>query len=697
MALFLELFAIRWLSSDIRAFTVFKTFPLVACFVGFGLGYARVNDKLLVRIPIALLIFCLLINLADSVGFCLWGFPSASVFQWQPLVMVGSSLQYLSIFIVCLLALLVGPLLLCMYLGTRIASLFEQSAPLSAYAVNLLGAVAGSILFTVVSFLGPSPPWLLTIPALAILISLLKRKQWIGVGVLFAAVFVSFIPEHTTSLPLEADIADKIESTHSVLWSPYQRIDVTAFRLRNTDKNRVVGVELGVNRAFYQYYLDDSIDASILPQAMASMIEARRVEYKFPFELRKDAKSVLVVGAGTGQHVATALKMGATDIDAVEIDPLIIRMGDEYNAAYASPLVHKICDDARHYFNVCKKKYDLIIFSVLDSHTVAGQGSSVRLDSYVYTQQSFQKAASLLNPTGVLYISYASFRPQIESRLYETLKAAYNGAVCCYKSDFLGKNQNSYFAIGAQLKTTTPPAGWRMVAPPTAFVARPVLTDDWPYLYIDPTIVDGPYLLVVGIIVAISAFLARQTIFQDKQSGLNWQLFFLGSAFLLLELASIARLSLLFGSTWLTSAIVINLVLGMLLVANLIAIRFGSRLNDKVLYAALFTLILVSWLIPTNQMSAIAGSIGVAGPYLIAIATLSPMIAAGLIFPKAFAKAPSPAKALTFNILGSVLGGLLEYLSYYFGNSGLILISGILYLVSFLCYLRIGKTTAISE
>lgn len=57
---------------------------------------------------------------------------------------------------------------------------------------------------------------------------------------------------------------------------------------------------------------------------------------------------------------------------------------------------------------------------------------------------------------------------------------------------------------------------------------------------------------------------------------------FLGAAFLLLELQSIARLSLLYGSTWYTSAIVINSVLLMILGANFLVIKGSKVLAPKI-------------------------------------------------------------------------------------------------------------------
>src|SRR5215470_3595327 len=37
-SLFLELLLVRWIASEIRVFAYFKSLPLIACFLGFGLG-----------------------------------------------------------------------------------------------------------------------------------------------------------------------------------------------------------------------------------------------------------------------------------------------------------------------------------------------------------------------------------------------------------------------------------------------------------------------------------------------------------------------------------------------------------------------------------------------------------------------------------------------------------------------------------
>jgi hypothetical protein len=68
-----------------------------------------------------------------------------------------------------------------------------------------------------------------------------------------------------------------------------------------------------------------------------------------------------------------------------------------------------------------------------------------------------------------------------------------------------------------------------------------------------------------------------------------------------------------------------------------------------------------------------------------------PLFVAGLIFPSAFAQAPSAPKALTFNILGAIMGSFFEYFSNLYGINSLVLVSLALYSGAFLCCM-IGRS-----
>ncbi len=710
LSLYLELFAIRWLSVDVRAFTIFRTFPLVACFVGLGLGYARGNAKSVRLAAPALFLFAMVITITDKLQMTSLPFLSDSVFQWTNIMVnrpggLLAHLAYLASFTAILLILLAGPFFYSMFIGSRLGALFNQLSPLPAYALNLLGASIGSIVFTIICFyLGASPLALICFPIAILLCCMISEKRYSEVVILLAIPIVISLCGTSGDIESDQKLEANFKVTGKTFWSPYQRLQLNTFQLKNASAadNSIVGLNLVSNRLFYQAFFDEDLDRSKLPPAVTNILDQRHRHYNMPYKIKQNAKDILIVGAGIGQNVQAAVKNQATDIDAVEIDPLILRLGAKFNPYYARHEVHPICDDARHFFNTCKKKYDLIIFALIDSHTVTGMGSSVRLDAYVFTKESFCRALSLLKPNGVLFLSFAGSQPWIATRLYQTLQSAYQGNILALSYDspyFLGGHcficgvpQDLIQHLGNML-----PGEWKILSSlQDNTLARPVLTDDWPYLYVKPDVIDYPYLIVVASILLLSVFLSRKTIFDRSVSSIYWQSFFLGAGFLLLELQAIARLSLVFGSTWLTSAIVINAVLLLILAANMLVIKIQKMIAKLLvaIYFLLFLALCLSFCLPMNELFPITSRLGIYGYLLIITATILPVFFAGLIFPSIFAKVNSPSRALTFNVLGAVAGGLLEYASYYIGNNGLIMISAFLYLCSFICYLRYTKTKA---
>jgi len=153
---------------------------------------------------------------------------------------------------------------------------------------------------------------------------------------------------------------------------------------------------------------------------------------------------------------------------------------------------------------------------------------------------------------------------------------------------------------------------------------------------------------------------------------------------MLLELQFISRLAVLFGATWVTSAIIINGVLIMILIANLLAIKFRSQLQPKttLLYGGLVASLVISFLTPTSLQLMPLGSA------LITLVTFLPILFAALIFATSFARVKNASMALAFNLLGGGVGALLEYLSNYIGINNVLMIAALLYLCSLAFFLR---------
>src|SRR5207249_2402495 len=100
-----------------------------------------------------------------------------------------------------------------------------------------------------------------------------------------------------------------------------------------------------VNQASFQRVLNLSLESQDQNAALRRIAQY----YDLPHQLKSDAKRVLVVGAGTGNDVAAALRADAKDVTAVEIDPTILFLGERLHPErpYADSRVRIVNDDAR--------------------------------------------------------------------------------------------------------------------------------------------------------------------------------------------------------------------------------------------------------------------------------------------------------------------------------------------------------------
>ena len=120
---------------------------------------------------------------------------------------------------------------------------------------------------------------------------------------------------------------------------------------------------------------------------------------------------VLIIGAGSGSDVAVALAKGARHVDAVEIDPAIMQVGVDLhpNHPYDDPRVTRVIDDGRAFLHRSTSAYDLVIFALPDSLTLVNTSANLRLESFLFTVESFQEVRSHLAPDGV-FVLYNYYR-----------------------------------------------------------------------------------------------------------------------------------------------------------------------------------------------------------------------------------------------------------------------------------------------
>ena len=536
-------------------------------------------------------------------------------------------------------------------LAQRMGKEMGTLPPLRGYTLNLLGSLTGVGLFALISWLQLSPTW------------------WFAIG------FAAAIPLLLTSEPGTGHSAPKgVALTANIIlllaalfcvhllargarWSPYYKIT-----FGREDGDAVIEV----NNIFHQ---------SMAP------VGQKEYFYQWPYMAFGDTfENVLVLGAGSGTDVAAALKHGAIHVDAVEIDPVIVQLGREYHPdrPYSDPRVNVIIDDARHFLRTTTKKYDLVVFALIDSLTLQSSFSGVRLESYMFTEEAFQAVRDRLAPNGLLVV-YNYFRePWLVDRLANISAAAFGQEPRVHVHE-----ARAYLGVlmaGPRLsKLTNDPsipvrvtAYGQSHAPSPARIHRRDATiepasDDWPFLYLRDRHIPQHYLSALGLVLAVST-VAVFLVLRGHPGRWSWDFFLLGAGFMLLETRSITQFALLWGSTWVVASLAIASVLAMALVANYIVSKV-EVVRLWLVGGILFTLLAVNFLIPVGSISfesRIVESLFYAG------LMFSPILCAGLLFGSSVKRSTALARDYGTNLLGAMFGGVSEYLALVTGFSTLL-------------------------
>jgi hypothetical protein len=205
----------------------------------------------------------------------------------------------------------------------------------------------------------------------------------------------------------------------------------------------------------------------------------------------------------------------------------------------------------------------------------------------------------------------------------------------------------------------------------------PLPTDDWPFLYLRDRGI--PALNVRGIVlVAILSLLILLGFAPVRSIRPNWQMFFLGTGFMLLETKGVVQMALLFGATWFVNSIVFAAILVMILASNLYVLAARPRSLGPY-YALLLASILLGARVPLNVFLSLPAG---ARTLLSCSLTFAPIALAGVIFAASFRDSRQPDVDLGSNIGGVILGALCEFLSLVVGFNGLLFVALAFYALS---------------
>lgn len=660
LALYFELLLIRYLSTEVRVFAYIKNLPLIASFFGLGMGmvFGKPPKRLCRAFPFLAAILVLLAGFATQLHITHLPFPTADYFAFTTFSRTATSQILQSIeYITVVLGILMLVVAFFIVLGGVLGREFSLFAPLRGYSVNLVGSLAGIVAFTALCYVGSSPPVWLFVGLVAALPFLWNQRK---VVLLFVLVIV----------------ASGLNQGH-VLWSPYYRIDLIKLP-PPAGWNRPSAYLLTVNHDYHQKIVDLSPTfMSRYPDAQPN--RSAFSTYELPYVLVHSPKDVLVVGAGTGNDVAAALRHGVQHVDAAEIDPVIYGLGVRYHPEhpYSSPRVTMYNGDARTLFQQDKKKYNLIVFGYLDSQTLLTSFSAVRLDNYVYTLQSFQAARRHLAPGGSLFLAFASGKSFVTERLFATLTRVFGTPPRAY---FTRYDKTGVVFVEGAARNTQVHLGFPDLTSSLIRKSHNVTlaTDNWPFLYLRRRTIPFAILVILVPFLYWCFIIFKARVGWSSVNKVGYiHLFFLGAGFLLLETSGITRLSLLFGSTWVVNAVVIAAFILMAFLANTFVMlkpfphwQGYLGLFLSLALSVIFPYHVLNGLPPLQKVLASASLIGL------------PVFFSGLVFSRSFRDFEDPSAALGVNLLGAVLGGVMENSVMIGGTSILGVLAVALYVLS---------------
>lgn len=652
LMLFVELSLIRWTGSNVVYLSYFSNFVLLGSFLGIGIGFLRATARVETFrfAPIGLAFF---------VGFVLI-FPVEIDRSGDELIYFGAlgAATGLPLW-VTLPVVFLAVAGVMMMVAEGVARTFIRFEPLEAYRLDIGGSILGIVGFSVLSFTWAPPiAWGAVVAVLFLLLldRPLRPLQLVAVaGFVIMLGRESIVPQFS--------------------WSPYYKVSTVVVVGRpDITPIRVNGI----------------------PHQTMTTIEERRQAggevYFRPYQrTRTSLDSVLIVGAGSGTDVAIALDQGAGHVDAVEIDPRLQQIGAERHPErpYDDPRVEVFIDDGRAFLERTERTYDLILFALPDSLTLVSGQSSLRLESYLFTRQAIEEARDHLKPGGA-FAMYNFYREDwLVDRLAGTLAGAFGNAPCVESVGSRG--HLAVLIVGREASTVECPTAWSGAGSEAA--ATPA-TDDYPFLYLRERAIPGFYLLTLGLMLLASLGLTKWVAGGLRPMGGYLDLFFMGMAFLLLETKSVVQFALLFGTTWFVNALVFAGILLSVLAAVEVARRFALP-RPANLYVVLGASLVLAWLIPPDALLQLDPAARFVTATLVSFA---PIFVANLVFAQRFRAVGKSNMAFGANLLGAMVGGVLEYMALLTGYQALLLVVAGLYAAAFITgRAHLGLRSALPE
>jgi spermidine synthase len=275
------------------------------------------------------------------------------------------------------------------------------------YFIDLVGASLGSLaIIPLIPWLGPNRILILLFCLLALawfFVSPARKSIRIIVfGLLLAAFAAAFLFEAKVFPIIPTRESDKRQYNAQLKnkriefskWSTIDKIDVAPW----LNIRKVIWINGGTMMSFIMSFNGDLSKLEKIEWDPASL----------PYQVARNGTAVIIGSAG-GYEVLCALSHDFRYIVAIEMDPVICALLKNEYAVYTGgifnlPQVNLVADEGRSVLKRLSRKFDVI--QMVNSHNADSllSGALSISETYIYTVESFKDYWEHLEPDGFVYI-----------------------------------------------------------------------------------------------------------------------------------------------------------------------------------------------------------------------------------------------------------------------------------------------------
>jgi len=324
------------------------------------------------------------------------------------------------------------------------------------YFADLVGAATGCLLLLVlIRPLGPIFLVLLSCVLVAFPV-LLRRGQRNG-KVAAAAILVGLLALGAWNGDIERGIVpDRSKASHDLYkdLAPNDQRIIEYSEWNSICRTDVIGTKLSPQK---RIFIDGDAYTGMEHKGVGEprpfdLEKEALVPHKTPYVLERPRDNVLVIGPGGGHDVWDALRGGARQIDAVEINPSTVHLvtreyREEVHGLFERSGVTLWNEEGRSFVRQQNRRYDIIMINAIDTFAALDAGAYMLAENYLYTVDGILDYINHLTPEGTLCITRWDYAGETTRLFTVMLEALYEAGYAEPEHHIAAQTRASWTAI----------------------------------------------------------------------------------------------------------------------------------------------------------------------------------------------------------------------------------------------------------